>query len=357
MKLVPRAKPVKIRILSGGGEHSSLESLRKGFVWSDVRKLIPDGRLETWLRKLGEDKVADRLHNTGVEVENPLEIYNLLFRKDNNHFKDSNQVYKECVNDISLKGLVSALLVRENIIDMKKIHVEVPQMIRILEKHISESTSSVTPEEYLSLGQYHQVAGNEKKAQDLIKKSMSLGNDKAKGIFVLSLVNSLKNPSKSYNCTGVKNAFLEMESKIKYSFPRGIWLNFTPKNAYEKSIKELYDCFLNLVKTIHRDGDFYYRSNYCVSRNAKKLIEVKRSDILFPIKALFFVMLLRDEDLKKESKKYDSVYLIHRLRSDLRVQIGDFVVAWNSPYSNFQTLENKFTYLLGYLINHAKSQK
>lgn len=44
MKLISKAKPVKIRIKSGGEEHSSLDSLKRNFNISDIQPLL-DGRL------------------------------------------------------------------------------------------------------------------------------------------------------------------------------------------------------------------------------------------------------------------------------------------------------------------------
>ena len=58
MELIPKAKPVKIRIKSGGEEHSSLESLKRNFSISDINPLL-DGRLARWLRQQGESALAD----------------------------------------------------------------------------------------------------------------------------------------------------------------------------------------------------------------------------------------------------------------------------------------------------------
>lgn len=58
MELIPKAKPVKIRIKSGGEEHSSLESLKRNFNISDINPLL-DGRLARWLRQQGERALAD----------------------------------------------------------------------------------------------------------------------------------------------------------------------------------------------------------------------------------------------------------------------------------------------------------
>lgn len=58
MKLCAKAKPVKIRITSGGQEHTSLESLKHNFDIEDVRQLL-DGRLSRWLKQQGENELAE----------------------------------------------------------------------------------------------------------------------------------------------------------------------------------------------------------------------------------------------------------------------------------------------------------
>lgn len=58
MKLVAKAKPVKIRIKSGGEEHSSLDSLKRDFRIDDIKPLL-DGRLSRWLRQQGEVELSE----------------------------------------------------------------------------------------------------------------------------------------------------------------------------------------------------------------------------------------------------------------------------------------------------------
>ncbi len=68
MKLIPIAKPVRIRIKSGGEEHSSLESLKQNFCLEDIKPLL-DGRLTRWLQRLGEKEqlLADEVKNFDVQ--------------------------------------------------------------------------------------------------------------------------------------------------------------------------------------------------------------------------------------------------------------------------------------------------
>ena len=72
MKLIPQAKPVKIRIKSGGEEHSSLDSLKRNFNISDIQPLL-DGRLVRWLKQQGENELANVIGEVDSESLNTLQ--------------------------------------------------------------------------------------------------------------------------------------------------------------------------------------------------------------------------------------------------------------------------------------------
>lgn len=76
MKIIAKAKPVKIRIKSGGEEHSSLDSLKRNFNIEDIKFLL-DGRLSRWLRQQGEIELA---YNVDGFVINDLENLNGIIR-------------------------------------------------------------------------------------------------------------------------------------------------------------------------------------------------------------------------------------------------------------------------------------
>lgn len=82
MILTPNAKPVRIRILSGGEEHSSLESLRNNFSLKDLIPTVNDGRLAKWLRQKGEDALADEVSffhfNTNLIQPDRNEVLNFI---------------------------------------------------------------------------------------------------------------------------------------------------------------------------------------------------------------------------------------------------------------------------------------
>ncbi|MBQ0129210.1 MAG: formylglycine-generating enzyme family protein [bacterium] len=59
MKLEPKAKPVRIRIKSGGEEHSTLESLKRNFSVDDLKPAVEDRRLSRWLKQQGQNELAE----------------------------------------------------------------------------------------------------------------------------------------------------------------------------------------------------------------------------------------------------------------------------------------------------------
>lgn len=59
MKLEPKAKPVRIRIKSGGEEHSTLESLKMNFSVDDLKPAVEDRRLSRWLKQQGQNELAE----------------------------------------------------------------------------------------------------------------------------------------------------------------------------------------------------------------------------------------------------------------------------------------------------------
>ncbi len=63
MKLIPKARPVRIRIMSGGMEHSNLKSLKDHFSIKDVMESIPNGSMVRWLKQCGEEEKAESIES------------------------------------------------------------------------------------------------------------------------------------------------------------------------------------------------------------------------------------------------------------------------------------------------------
>lgn len=61
MRLEPNSKPVKMRIVSGGMEHSTMESLRRHFTLDDVLPLLESGSLLRWLKQVGATDTIERV--------------------------------------------------------------------------------------------------------------------------------------------------------------------------------------------------------------------------------------------------------------------------------------------------------
>lgn len=61
MRIIAKAKPIRIRIKSGGEEHFSLDSLRQNLNVQDLWPLIKDNRLSRWLMQLGEVDMAHEI--------------------------------------------------------------------------------------------------------------------------------------------------------------------------------------------------------------------------------------------------------------------------------------------------------
>lgn len=103
MKLIPQAKPVKIRIKSGGEEHSSLDSLKRNFKINDIKPLL-DGRLVRWLKQQGENELANVISEVDSDSLNTLQgVMNLMqiFFKDYlkaNAIHDSLDLIKHWLN-------------------------------------------------------------------------------------------------------------------------------------------------------------------------------------------------------------------------------------------------------------------
>ena len=69
MRIIAKAKPIQIRIKSGGEEHFSLDSLCRNLCVQELWPLIQDNRLSRWLRQLGE---VDLAHEIDVLSEGQL---------------------------------------------------------------------------------------------------------------------------------------------------------------------------------------------------------------------------------------------------------------------------------------------
>ena len=92
MRIIAKAKPIRIRIKSGGEEHFSLDSLRQNLNVQDLWPLIKDNRLSRWLRQLGETELAHSVESLiNEELDEHAYFYVLkLFLKE---LLDNSQIH------------------------------------------------------------------------------------------------------------------------------------------------------------------------------------------------------------------------------------------------------------------------
>lgn len=80
MNVQAKAKPVRIRVMSGGEEHSSLDSLRNNLWVQHIYPLIKDKRFLRWLRQLNETAMADDFDSI-ANSENFSELTESVYRR------------------------------------------------------------------------------------------------------------------------------------------------------------------------------------------------------------------------------------------------------------------------------------
>lgn len=99
MKLVPKAKPIRIRIVSGGEEHSSIDSLRNNYSLKDILPLVKDGRLHKWLLRISETKAAEYAYkligsNTGANSKDMVDLTAAIFNTQAKNIEDLQQFWQ-----------------------------------------------------------------------------------------------------------------------------------------------------------------------------------------------------------------------------------------------------------------------
>lgn len=94
MRIIVKAKPIRIRIKSGGEEHSSLDSLRQNLCVQDLWPLVKDKRLSRWLMQLGEVDLAHAIDALSVGQLDDSTYFKILFL----FLKD--ELYAHCVKDL-----------------------------------------------------------------------------------------------------------------------------------------------------------------------------------------------------------------------------------------------------------------
>ena len=114
MRIIVKAKPIRIRIKSGGEEHFSLDSLCSNLCVQELWPLIQDNRLSRWLRQLGETELAhsvDSLSCEEIEEHGYFYVLKLFLKErlDNSQIYDIYSLFEywHCSTDRGSKNYIS----------------------------------------------------------------------------------------------------------------------------------------------------------------------------------------------------------------------------------------------------------
>ena len=266
MRIIVKAKPIRIRIKSGGEEHSSLDSLRQNLCVQDLWPLVKDKRLSRWLMQLGEMDLAHAIDALSVGQLDVSTYFKILFL----FFKD--ELYAHCVMDLYalvsywhdsemkmsknykslLKFLLSQYKGAKYLFDHYPNEISVSEWWNVFCKFLSdEDPDFLFAQGKLAFDGFTKSDGTKIKdivlAEGLIKKAADFHNQEA-----IDFINSNKlNVAK-------KLTMLTPESKVKIDSLIIRWkedrLGFvTKKTSYDEEIvwnvKQLLQEFTSLWKT------------------------------------------------------------------------------------------------------------
>lgn len=105
MKLIPRAKPIRIRISAGGEEHSSLDTFLQQYDIESMLSLYKNGSLCRWLNQVGATAIVGRL--------NDLKINNFEAVANEEYIKFVSAIYGGDISDVAYK-IASYYQIKEN---------------------------------------------------------------------------------------------------------------------------------------------------------------------------------------------------------------------------------------------------
>lgn len=255
MNIKPIAKRVRFRIVSSGVECTSLDELKEHFEPKSVFSAIQDGRLEKWLKAIGEDKfaieMAKHLPKDFSNTEQCLEFLSFFITGNvlrRSAYKTHLEYFQELCKIKELKDYVRQMiasdLASKTDVDLllfayKKGFVDDAQ--KAFRKYIKDKTYERHSDLFYVYGKALEKEGDTQTARKYIKKSIQLGNKEAEEYL---------------NTHPVVNNYLvkEIEALIVKSFNRA--LNANPnKGRYTKIenfikdnpywIDNLFECACN----------------------------------------------------------------------------------------------------------------
>ena len=330
MRIIAKAKPIQIRIKSGGEEHSSVDSLRQNLCVQDLCPLVKDKRLSRWLMQLGEVDLAHAIDALSVGQLDVFTYFKILFL----FFKD--ELYAQCVMDLyalvsywhdseikmskNYKSLLKFLLSQyegaKYLFDHYPNEISVSEWWNVFCKFQSyEDPDFLFAQGKLAFDGFTKSDGTKIKdivlAEGLIKKAADFHNQEA-----IDFINSNKFVAK-------KLTMLTPEAKVKIDSLIIRWkedrLGFiTKKTIYDEEIvwnvKQLLQEFTSLWKTY-----FIFNAKELREEAEAKYAELDESDIFY--KERKFVL-----DLVKYSCNVKTSGLFVKLAEDYHYPLALYMI-------------------------------
>lgn len=298
MRLVAKAKPVKIRIKSGGEEHVSLESLKHNFCVEDIRLLL-DGRLTRWLKQRNEEALAKEIDNWDTfSLDTPkgyLDFIMLFFQNDLpsdsiNTLLDLAQYWKNKTEYKKNSLILYQHLLNSEIEAAKKIYKE--KILNNIDWHktfLQFPDFEQDAEAMWLLGKLLFDKGEIEEGYRYIQKAAQKGSCKEAFMFV-SEREYEKELEKKHRFYGVdKEAFTKFGNDLTLS-----WVNnFSGKNREVALF--IYHCRL-IIRDIYKNGSYYAidRALELFHRNSSSCLRIEME---------FIIGLIYDEYGSKKAKE------------------------------------------------------
>lgn len=337
MKLIARAKPVRIRITSGGEEHATLNSLRKNFIWNDIKELF-DGRLIKWLKRIDENEKAQVLSEINNPDENILFIFNILF-SDSVQFQNLEDVLLSFENDSSLLELSKELIRQESIEKIvsflfdDRLKRSADILIPYIKSYVSDFPNQIGPKMLFDIGKkFFNIEDSKNVGRKFIEQAAKEGYYEARKFI-------------TQNTSFFRIGYDEITDILSLESTKNIirtsWGNNRriPLNSYPSPLKEILE-FSNICLNISNIG-----TNYCWADVERMVIihfvKIPQNDILYEEKQ-FMAALFLTVDKEKQGrilrnlKDYGPA---QKLLKSGTITINGGVFSIDSFYKNINNLE------------------
>ena len=357
MRIIAKAKPIRIRIKSGGEEHFSLDSLRQNLNVQDLWPLIKDNRLSRWLRQLGETELAHSVESLiNEELDEHAYFYVLkLFLKerfDNSQIHDIYSLF-EYWHDCEKRTPKNYVSLRKYLLSKyegaKFIFKQYPEEVSDAEWwdvfctfENEEDPEFLFEQGKLAFEGFSKTDGSKDiiRGIKLIEKAADLQNQKA-----VDFVNS--------NTFGAarKRAMLTPEVKEKIDNLICRWKNdkigfITKKTAYDedfvRDVKKLLQEFTSLWRT-----SVMFDWESVTAEAEAKYDDLDESDVFF--KERKFVL-----DLVRYSYSKEIPDLFVKLAKDYHYPLAQYMI--HRPIANridgFAFAKTSFSNQLGFIVDH-----